>query len=140
MVSLYKNDKPIGDLVAGENTYSFIAEAQDNWAFFRCDAINIAMKKPKQTEMMLNIECRQNVAFIDIEYTFTDEPRIVKINAPAFLIADKKAEFICTSDESNPSVDLVWDGMNQDIENYFEGRIELVSKTSLLAIYILGCV
>ena len=80
------------------------------------------------------------MAFIDIEYTFTDEPRIVKINAPAFLIADKKAEFICTSDESNPSVDLVWDGMNQDIENYFEGRIELVSKTSLLAIYILGCV
>jgi len=115
MVSLYKNDKPIGDLVAGENTYSFIAEAQDNWAFFRCDAINIAMEKPKQTEMMLNIEY---------------EPRIVKINAPAFLIADKKAEFICTSDESNPSVDLVWDGMNQDIENYFEVVSESKSKTT----------
>ena len=61
MVSLYKNDKPIGDLVAGENAYSFIAEAHDNWSFFRCDAINIAMEKPKQTEVMLNIECKKNV-------------------------------------------------------------------------------
>ena len=61
VLSLYKNNEPIGQPSLAENIHSFVAVAADNTAFVRCDAVNTAMRDPVQAEVALRVECKQAV-------------------------------------------------------------------------------
>ena len=52
------------------------------------------------------------------------------MNAPDFLIANKETEFVCATDEGNPSVDLAWNVLSQNNEDYLE-----VGSKPLLKMY-----
>ena len=56
-VTLYRNNEPLGQSAAGENTHTFQVTREDNSAYLRCEAKNMAMMEPTMAEIGLRVEC-----------------------------------------------------------------------------------
>ena len=58
MLSLYKNQTPIGEPREGQNLHTFQAASSDNSAAISCSAINSVMTAPLVSEIFLNVLCK----------------------------------------------------------------------------------
>ena len=64
VLSLYKNDQPIGQSSHTETKHSFIAAAADNTAVLRCEAINRDRGDIKMEELVISVQCKYYKMFV----------------------------------------------------------------------------
>ena len=61
-LSLFMDNKPIGNPREGQNLHTFLAQPSDNKATLSCAAINSMMRAPLRAEVVLNILCVAAIA------------------------------------------------------------------------------
>jgi len=93
-LSLFMDNKPIGNPREGQNLHTFLAQPSDNKATLSCAAINSMMRAPMRAEVVLNI---------------LYGPSSVSISSPPSPhLPGQTATLSCNSSSSNPPSVVHW--------------------------------